>query len=154
MSLVSVNLCPSYLEQYRATVGHSEILLCVMVPPALSPCFQSSACVSVLEQSAPLSTLGGLSMNQHTFACIEEQGHAGEGWWGVDEDEEVHWLSEVLLPAPSAAVMNMNGSIVICWIQFHYICRIKLLFLCAQREKGSWKKQHAAGHAPSLISPN
>lgn len=55
----------------------------------------------------------------------------------MDEDEEVHWLSEVLLPAPSAGVMNMNGSMVICWIQFHYICRIKLLFLCAQREKGS-----------------
>lgn len=54
-----------------------------------------------------------------------------------DEDEEVHWLSEVLLPAPSAAEMNMHGSMVICWIQFHYICRIKLLLLCAQREKGS-----------------
>lgn len=54
----------------------------VCLPTALSLCFQSSVCVSVLEQSAPLSTLRALSVNQLSFACIQEQGHAGEGWWG------------------------------------------------------------------------
>lgn len=104
VSLVSINLSPSYLQQLqqcRAQRGftvHGDTHSTQPLLSELCVCVCSGTiCFPQYPQSTP-------------FSCIQEQGHASEGWRSVDE--EVHWLSEVLLPALSTAVMNMHSDLL------------------------------------------